>query len=169
MTDLLAISLYQPWAHLIATGAKRFETRSWSTRYRGLMAIHAGRKWSQRMARQCYEEPFFAELVRGGITFRPGNRDWLKWVTGLSHGAVIAVADLVEVWPTASLGFQSAEDSLPPDLIIGLKERAFGDFSHDRFAWQYENVKRITPVPCPGRQGLWVPPAEVFDQIRELV
>ncbi|MBP0020973.1 MAG: ASCH domain-containing protein, partial [Cyanobacteria bacterium SBLK] len=30
-----AISLWQPWASLIAMGRKKFETRHWSTDYRG--------------------------------------------------------------------------------------------------------------------------------------
>ena len=31
-----ALCLHQPWAYLVAIGAKRYETRSWKTRYRGL-------------------------------------------------------------------------------------------------------------------------------------
>lgn len=36
-----AITLWQPWASLIASGLKTIETRSWKTEYRGLLAIHA--------------------------------------------------------------------------------------------------------------------------------
>ena len=38
-----AVSLLQPWASLIAAGAKKFETRSWSTTYRGPLLICASR------------------------------------------------------------------------------------------------------------------------------
>ena len=38
-----ALTLTQPWASLVAIGAKRIETRSWSTPYRGLLAIHAAK------------------------------------------------------------------------------------------------------------------------------
>lgn len=38
-----ALTLHQPWATLVAIGAKRVETRSWATTYRGPVAIHAGR------------------------------------------------------------------------------------------------------------------------------
>lgn len=41
---LPAITIWQPWADHIACGRKRFETRSWPTAYRGLIAIHSGRK-----------------------------------------------------------------------------------------------------------------------------
>ena len=43
-TELTAITLHQPWASLIAAGKKHYETRSWSTDYRGLIAIHAAKK-----------------------------------------------------------------------------------------------------------------------------
>ena len=36
-----ALSLRQPWASLIANGHKTIETRTWRTRYRGPLAIHA--------------------------------------------------------------------------------------------------------------------------------
>lgn len=38
-----ALTIYQPWATLIAIGAKHIETRSWSTKYRGPLAVHAGK------------------------------------------------------------------------------------------------------------------------------
>ena len=36
-----ALTLRQPWASLIADGRKTIETRTWRTRYRGPLAIHA--------------------------------------------------------------------------------------------------------------------------------
>jgi hypothetical protein len=38
-----ALSIQQPWAWLIATGAKDIENRTWRTHYRGTVAIHASR------------------------------------------------------------------------------------------------------------------------------
>ena len=40
------LSLWQPWASLVVIGAKRFETRSWPTNYRGPLLIHAAQRWS---------------------------------------------------------------------------------------------------------------------------
>jgi hypothetical protein len=37
-----AITILQPWASLIACNAKQIEIRSWATKYRGEIAIHAG-------------------------------------------------------------------------------------------------------------------------------
>ena len=38
------LTLIQPWASLIVDGKKTVETRSWPTKHRGLLAIHAGKK-----------------------------------------------------------------------------------------------------------------------------
>lgn len=39
-----AISIRQPWAHLIVCGLKKYETRTWNTNHRGLTLIHASKK-----------------------------------------------------------------------------------------------------------------------------
>ena len=38
-----ALTIKQPWATLIMQGDKRFEFRSWQTKYRGELLIHAGK------------------------------------------------------------------------------------------------------------------------------
>ena len=38
-----AVSLWQPWASLVACGVKHHETRHWTTNYRGALAICAAR------------------------------------------------------------------------------------------------------------------------------
>ena len=40
-----ALSVRQPWAHLIVTGIKRVENRFWETPYRGPLLIHAASRW----------------------------------------------------------------------------------------------------------------------------
>lgn len=39
-----AITIWQPWASLLAHGMKQYETRSWATKYRGPIAIHAAKR-----------------------------------------------------------------------------------------------------------------------------
>ena len=39
-----ALTLWQPWASLVALGWKSVETRCWSTKYRGPLAIHSAAK-----------------------------------------------------------------------------------------------------------------------------
>jgi len=40
---LKIITIKQPWATLIAAGYKKYEFRSWKTKYRGPLLIHAGK------------------------------------------------------------------------------------------------------------------------------
>jgi len=45
MKTYKALTVKQPWAHLIVTGTKTIENRTWTTDYRGLLLIHAGRSF----------------------------------------------------------------------------------------------------------------------------
>lgn len=72
-----ALSIRQPWAWLIVNGFKDIENRSWHTKYRGPVLIHA----SKGLTRKEYDEacativdrlisvdiPDFDDLQRGGI------------------------------------------------------------------------------------------------------
>lgn len=42
-SEVLGLTLRQPWASAIAYGTKRIENRAWPTDHRGLILIHAGR------------------------------------------------------------------------------------------------------------------------------
>ncbi len=59
-----ALTVCQPYARLIVEGTKRVENRSWPTRYRGPLLIHAGksRRWLDT-----YDGPVPAGLVFGAI------------------------------------------------------------------------------------------------------
>ena len=157
-----AITILQPWASLLACGAKRYETRSWATRYRGPIAIHAGKKkaidsihsldWSTMtiMARVL---GFFPDdgLVRN---------QWsqIGVLNSLPHGAIIATAELVGCWEIRSgmgLGFPIIYNPYERQDIVG-DEYLFGDWTPGRYAWQFANMKILeTPIPTRGYQGLW--------------
>lgn len=63
-----ALSLIQPWATLIVLGEKRIETRSWPTKHRGHLAIHASKNFPDDCRRLCEERPFREALARHGLT-----------------------------------------------------------------------------------------------------
>ena len=84
-----AFTTHQPWASLIAEGAKEYETRSWGTNYRGPVAIHAGKR-----------EPRIAEL--------PGGISW-KWTRDQPLGAIVAIATLTDCVHTNWLDVSSEE------------------------------------------------------------
>ncbi|MCH9637772.1 MAG: ASCH domain-containing protein [Gammaproteobacteria bacterium] len=137
-----AISLWQPWASLMAVGAKRFETRSWSTKYRGPLAIHAAKRFQRHERELCGFEVFRLALEAGGYE-SPDD---------LPLGALVAVVDLTDVLPTAPTLFEG--------FTFSARELTFGDYTPGRFAWKTENLRRLeTPIPFRGAQGLFeVPP-----------
>lgn len=155
-----ALSLTQPWATLVAIGAKRIETRSWSTPWRGLIAIHAAKGLSSvgghdGLIDLCLNEPFRSALVRGGAgLITPGG--------DLPLGAIVAVAKLADVRSTGPV------DGRPVSWICDLSEQelAFGDYFPRRFGWFLEDIQALPePIPCRGALGLWGVPADVLAQI----
>lgn len=134
-----ALSLLQPWATLIAIGAKRIETRSWSTNYRGPLAIHAGKAFPAATRAMSLQAPFVEELLVGGVY---GTRD-------LPLGAIVAVCTLADCEPIGG------------KYLVGEPERSFGDFSPGRFAWRLEDVRRLDPpIPANGALSLWEWPGD---------
>ena len=62
------MTLWQPWATRVAIGAIRHETGSWSTHYRGPLAIHAAK--TTRDIQRCRERPKIKEaLAHAGYRF----------------------------------------------------------------------------------------------------
>src|SRR6266850_2664278 len=107
-----AISLTQPWAALVAIGAKRYETRSWRTEFRDRLIIHAS-KGFPRWARECCEEPVFKEaLAQAGYD---------RWQS-LPVGAILGSVWLLDCVPTES-------------VQVDDREREFGDYEPGRWAW----------------------------------
>lgn len=148
-----AISLTQPWATLVAIGAKTVETRgpTWSTRFRGPLAIHAAKgypAWAQAL---CAQEPFATALADAPPT-RLGQ---------LPRGAIVAVADVVDVARTDDMWVRM---DWAPD---GSAERAFGNYATGRRAIKLGNVRRLRePVHCLGALGLWRVPDQIEAAVR---
>jgi activating signal cointegrator 1 len=68
-----ALSLHQPWATLIAIGAKRLETRGyWPYTHRGDLAIHAARRWTRDLRALCEQDPFRRALTPEALRHWPG-------------------------------------------------------------------------------------------------
>lgn len=158
-----AISLWQPYATLIAIGAKQIETRSWRTSYRGLLAIAATKKSPDSMAEILREEPFFSELCRG-----LGECTGAQVERRLLNGCVVAVCELAWCSPIgANTRPTNTAWQLGADYWqLTENEFAFGDYSRGRWAWLLKNIRALaTPIPCRGEQSLWDVPAATLAQI----
>ncbi|MDR3513969.1 MAG: ASCH domain-containing protein [Caulobacteraceae bacterium] len=122
--EIKAISLWQPWASLVAAHVKRHETRHWPTTYRGPIAIHAAKRLDVAGAP---EDLCIAAL----------GRDWRHTVP---LGAVVAVGVLTRCRDARA-------------VLCGVTEadRAAGNFAPGRFAWAIERVRALDRPPrSPG-------------------
>lgn len=135
------ISLYQPYATLMAMGLKTNETRSWDTNYRGQLAIHATAnmpKWCKDLVQK--EEAFVRNLK--GIY--------------LPLGCIVGHVEVVGTMKTEVWEHQNGlnEFILPSQQLQD--EWWFGDYSRGRYAWQTINpVQYNPPIPAKGSEGFW--------------
>lgn len=144
---LRALSLWQPWASLVALGHKRVETRGYPPSRLGLaagevFAIHAAKNRSS-VHLATFDE--FDEAFReSGLA--PDD---------LPLGALVATARLLR-WD------QVRDDERRTLARLGVaapdvdRELRFGDYAPGRWAWLLGDVRPIdSPVAVRGRQGLF--------------
>ncbi len=147
----------QPWATLVAIGENSIETRSWSTRYRGPVAIHAAKAFPPDARALCRATPYRTVLAGAGY----------ESAEDLPRGSIIAVATLADImeFSRASLRevrARAVRGELPRH------EASFGDFSPGRFGFVLTDVLSIDdPIFARGMLGLWDVPDAVRRQIRE--
>lgn len=138
-----ALTLWQPWASLVACGAKRLETRSWRTGYRGPVAIHSSCAKVERLTRNLSSYTFDRMIEAVGVS----DFDTLP------KGVILATVDLLDCVPACG----AVEDA---------NECLFGDYTPGRFVFVLGNLRRLAiPVRCRGSQRLWRVPAEVEAQV----
>lgn len=149
-----ALSLWQPWAGFVATGAKKNETRGKGTGYRGLLAIHAAKKWGREL------EDLTGNLngalaIRGEHARMVRIRDEGKLV--IPRGYYVAVVRLV------------ACEVMTAEMIneAGELQRQLGDWRPGRWAWRFSQVAILEePIPARGYQWLWTPTSEEIEEIK---
>jgi hypothetical protein len=140
-----ALTLTQPWATLVALGAKTIETRSWSTAYRGPIAIHAAKGFPGEARDLCSVSPFRQVLQAAGI----------RGATELPTGVIVCVTEIDHCYRFA----EQSDDAIRSFSRKGKLpefEALFGDFSPGRFGFRLNGVFRLTnPVPARGMLNLW--------------
>ena len=135
-----ALTLTQPWASLMAAGAKRIETRSWATSYRGELVIHAAKgfpKWAREFSR----EPEVSAIFGPDYEFP------------LSRG--LCIVRLLGCFPTSDKGLVQLAHVMGSKPSV--QELSFGDFGEGRYAWLTEFVRPLLPTTdvVRGALGLW--------------
>lgn len=148
-----AITLWQPWASLVACGAKRIETRSWGPPNNLVgqrVTIHAAKK---RLSLREVDR-LWPVIKRAVGILRQNCSDQFLWddvMDSLPYGCIVATAKLQAVAITDFID--------PPEP--GTDEALFGDYSPGRFAWKFREISRLLePYPWKGGQRIWNLPDE---------
>lgn len=121
-----AITIWQPYAQAIAMGLKQYETRSWATKHRGMMAIHASIRPLSLQDRQLAEKYDLVENLQYGKIV----------AIGVLEDCVLITDELIAQMPR--------------------QEIDFGDWRPGRYAWKIGSVQPIELAEkILGKQGLW--------------
>lgn len=121
------LSIKEPFASLIKDGVKVYETRSWKTKYRGEIYIHASIGISKSINKD------------KGFTYLKSE---------IKPGYILCKCNLVDCIPMT-------EDFIK-DIIENTNECDYGIFSEGRYAWKLEVLEVFDePIPAKGKLGIW--------------
>jgi len=154
---LRALTILQPWAHLIVHGAKRVENRTWAPTVRGLVvgeyfALHAGMRidlahWSCAYKTMPTTEAAPLRTLLERVVHTTPERE-ARAIAGASMplGAVVGVARLAGL-----------EDGAP---------LAGDPYWFGPWGWRLDEVTAIEPVACKGALGVWTLRGEARTVVR---
>lgn len=120
------LTIKQPWATLIMQGDKRFEFRSWQTKYRGELLIHAGKGIDK-------------EAVKRLANYLPKELPQCKIL------GKVTLVDCIKITP------EFKEELLKENSDIYTKSSF-----HENYGWQLEDVYVFDePIEAKGHLSLW--------------
>ena len=121
------ITIKQPFASLIAAGLKEYEFRTWKTKYRGKLLIHAGKGVDKKAMKK----------------FEQYNLDYLS-------GCIIAEVDLTDCIKIDDEARKMLNKKNPLVYSNVVKDQEWNGYG-----FKLENVKKIDPIPINGKLSLW--------------
>ena len=121
------LSIKQPYASLIAYGIKKYEFRTWNTKYRGEILIHA----SKSVDKKAMEE------------FKCYNLDY-------PLGCIIAKVNIIDSVKVDDdfRGVLKSENSLVYNHVIN-------DKMWQGYGFKIDNARLVKPIYINGKLGLW--------------
>ena len=120
------LTIKQPWATLIMQGNKRFEFRSWQTKYRGDILIHAG-KGVDKKAMERLSKYLPKELPAGKILGK------------------VTIVDCIKMSP-----------EFKKKLLEENKDIYTDSSFEENYGWQLENVQAFDKqIEAKGKLSLW--------------
>lgn len=120
------LTIKQPWATLIAKGYKEYEFRTWKTKYRGDILIHAGK---------CIDKKAMSR-------FKEYNLDY-------PVGKIIAKATLTDC---LNVDERFRTEVIPKNPLV---YRGISDTKWKGYGFKLENVEQTNPIEINGKLGLW--------------
>ena len=121
------ITIKQPWATLIAEGYKEYEFRTWKTKYRGELLIHAGKGIDKKAMEK----------------FKHLNLEY-------PSGCIIAkvnLTDCTEINDEERKMLKEKNDLVYSNVISDKEWKGYG--------FKLENVEKIIPIEINGKLSLW--------------
>lgn len=164
--NMKALSILQPWASLVVTtdqntgkAYKQIETRSWNTKYRGPLLIHAS------IGKQYRKLPTDGPLWMNCP---------LRIIESMPFGAIIGMVNLVDTMNTERIILPPNETKyrsiISDPWKISDQELAFGDYSHGRYGWLLSDpIMFKNPIPCKGSLSIWNLPGELEEAVQEQI
>lgn len=147
-----ALTVRPPWAWAIIHGGKLIVNRTQLWQYRGPLAIHAGKRWSEHGgASDLIGEAFDRATANGGALF-----DAEAWS---ARGAIIGVVDLVDCHPDAGCCRPWGESA-----YVEHGGRSRRNVTH----LVLENPRALpSPIYATGQMGMWNVPTDIADLIEQ--
>lgn len=121
------ITIKQPFASLIAEGIKEYEFRTWKTKYRGEILIHAGKGIDEKAMKKF--EKYNLEYPCGCII------------------AKVNLTDCIKINEEARNLLKEKNDYVYSNIIKNIEWNGYG--------FKLENVKKIEPIKVNGKLSLW--------------
>lgn len=122
------ISIKEPFATLIMNGNKKIETRSWKTNYRGELYIHASGK---TLAKEFLDDNII-DLIKD---------------MDMNFGNIICKGNLIDcIYMDEEFIKKIRKNKI--EYICGLYEVG-------RYAWIFDNIELIYPIPAKGKLNIW--------------
>lgn len=125
--NMKVITIKQPFATLIAEGLKEYEFRTWRTKYRGDILIHAGKGIDKEAMKR----------------FECLNLEY-------PSGCIIAKATITDCITIDTKMRTKLKESNSLVYFSIIK-----DTKWDGYGFKLENVEKIEPIPINGKLSLW--------------
>lgn len=125
------LTIKEPYATFIMQGLKKIETRSWNTKYRGEIYIHAGKS-----------KDFIKKIKNPSVLNLLENSE-------LNYGNIICKAELIDCIYMTKEFINKIKNENNNEYILG-------QYKVGRYAWILKNVQKLDKkIPAKGKLNIW--------------